>query len=217
MKKLIVFALMFVTSAVFAVQNDVESVLGKFDFTSSEKSAIIAIFNDAKDKGLDQDELVDILKELQLKGASFYETVEYLAKKEKEIYEVKTSGFPYIDQKEVKYIAYYLIGSYSAKQFNSLTRLIKEKNLTAKDIENLFQFHLELSSYGVSLNDSYLMLYYIVKGGNYDRKNLDSINGLYLQSRDLRVDRNSITKNLTGGLSRGQAIKNIIYKIKNKQ
>lgn len=197
-----------------ALDGDLDTVLRKFDYTASEKKAIVAIFEDADSKGLNRSELIDLLKEQQLKSASFYETIEYLAKKEKEIYEVKKSGFPYLEKREIKYIAYYLIGSYSVQQFNGLTLLIKEKKVTAKDIEGLFQFHLTLTSYEVSLNDSFSILFSVLKNGYFGKTDLDAISGLYLKSRDLRLDRKIITRKLIGGLGRNQDLKNIIYEIK---
>lgn len=216
MKHLFVLLILFIANAVFAVNSDVDSVLRKFDFTLTEKKAIIAIFNDANEKGLDRTELIDILNEERIKNASFYETVEYLARKEKEIYEVKKSGFPYLENKEIKYIAYYFIGIYSVKQFNGLTQLIKEKKLPVKAIEDLFQFHLSLISYDVTLNDSLSILLYLLRNGYFEKTYLDSISGLYLRSKDLKMDRKSITRDLIGGLSRNQVLKNIIFEIKKK-
>lgn len=214
MKKIFIFILILSAGSVYALDNRLETELGKFNLTAAERNAIVAVFEDAKAKGIDSEDLIDVLREQGLKGASFYETLESLARKEKEIDEIRKSGFPFVEKKDVRFIASCWINTYTAKQFQELTRMLKEGKTGEKEIRELFRFQLDLVSFGLQAGDSYQIMHAMVKNGYYSKPDLDAVRRLYMRSRELKMDRKTITLKLSGGLSGGNPLKNVIYEIR---
>lgn len=216
MKTGIVIVFLLLTGNLFAASREIEDLVSRFDYTASEKTAILAIFDDAKTKGIDQAELAAVLKEQALKKSSYYEAVEALARRQKEIDVVRTSGFPGLDRPKIRSIAGYLVRIYTVRQFLTLSEALREKDEKADRVEDLFEFQIALFSFGVTANDLFVMTHTLVRSGYTDSASLDSIRSLYLRSRDWKLDRRQVTRQLNGGLAAGRELKLLVREIRTK-
>lgn len=218
MKRLInILIMMIVFRFVLAQQNDeVTSILKDGGFTLSEQKVIFSIFEDAKEKGIPFEDLIVILKEQRLKDSSYYEVSTEILKKIKVLSSVKESNFPYWSDGNVRKIAFYLAELYTSRQFMELSREINDKKLRKKDIENLFKLILFLNSSGINSNDSFSLIYLILKNKEMDPAAFDAIQRIIIRSKDLKLTPQQIIVDISKQLSRGISLRKTIENIEKR-
>ncbi len=218
MKRLInILIMMIVFRFVLAQQNDeVTSILKDGGFTLSEQKVIFSIFEDAKEKGIPFEDLIVILKEQRLKDSSYYEVSTEILKKIKVLSSVKESNFPYWTDSNIRKVAFYLAELYTSRQFMELSREINEKKLRKKDIENLFKLILFINSVGINSNDSFSLIYLIVKNKEIDPAAFDAIQRIIIRSKDLKLTPQQIIVDISKQLSRGISLRKTIENIEKR-
>ncbi len=218
MKRLInILIMMVVFGFVLAEQNDeVTSILKDGGFTLSEQKVILSIFEDAKEKGIPFEDLIVILKEQRLKGSSYYEVSTEILKKIKVFSSVKESNFPYWTDSNIRKVAFYLAELYTSRQFMELSREINDKKLRKKDIENLFKLILFLNSSGINSNDSFSLIYLILKNKEMDPAAFDAIQRIIIRSKDLKLTPQQIIVDISKQLSRGISLRKTIENIEKR-
>jgi len=199
-----------------AQQVEVASILRDGGFSPSEQKVIFAIFDDAIEKGLSLEDLLSILKENRLKKNSYFETVEALVNHVKIQMAVKENQFPYWSDKNIRRIGYYLAQFYTFNQFSQITGELKEKGVKKQDIENIFQFVLFLNSAGINPDDSFSLVYLLLKNKEVEPEGLNAIKRLILRSKDLKLSQKQIVLDICRHLIKGIPLRRIVVDIEKK-
>lgn len=207
--------LMLFTKAL-AQQGELSSILRDGGFSPSEQKVISAIFDDAIEKGLFPEDLLAILKENRLKKNSYFETVEALVSHVKIQMAVKENQFPYWSDINIRRIGFYLAQFYTFNQFGQITAELKAKEIKKQDIENIFQFVLFLNSSGIIPDDSFSLVYLLLKNKEIELEGLNAIKRLILRSKDLKLSQKQIVMDICRGLIKGIPLRKIVFDLEKK-
>ncbi len=214
MKRIVyIVILLTILTMAFADKGELASILKDGGFSPSEQKVIITIFDDAIEKGLFIEDLIVVLKENRLKGNSYFETVEDLIHQIKIQTVVKVNQFPYWSDKNIRKIGYYFAQFYTFNQFKEIAKEFREKELKKQDIENFFQLTLFLNSSGIAQNDSFSLIYLLLRNNEIGVNGLDAIKRIILRSKDLKLSRNQVVIDINKRLINKISLKKIINDI----